>query len=58
VDDWLGTQEVVIKPLGAAFARVRGVAGAAVLDDGRIGLILDAAGLVGLLDHPAVPEAA
>ena len=58
VDELLGTQEVVIKPLGAAFVHVRGIAGAAVLDDGRIGLILDAAGLVGLLDHPAVPEAA
>ena len=58
VDELLGTQEVVIKPLGAAFAHVRGIGGAAVLADGRIGLILDAAGLVGLLDRPALPEAA
>jgi len=48
----------VIKPLGAAFAPVRGIGGAAVLADGRIGLILDAAGLVDLFDRPALPEAA
>ncbi len=58
VDELHGTQDVVIKPLGAAFNGVRGIAGAAVLADGRVGLILDPAGLVGLIDNPAIPEAA
>jgi two-component system, chemotaxis family, sensor kinase CheA len=49
VDDLLGKQEVVIKTLGDTFSSVRGVAGGAILGDGRIGLILDAGGLVALM---------
>ena len=41
VDDVLGKQEVVIKTLGATFKDVAGLAGCAVLSDGRVGLILD-----------------
>jgi two-component system chemotaxis sensor kinase CheA len=52
VDELLGKQEVVIKSLGEAFAGVKGVAGGAILGDGRIGLILDAGGLVALMDRP------
>ena len=48
VDQLVGKQEVVIKALGAALGPVRGVAGAAILGDGRVGLILDAHGLVAL----------
>jgi two-component system chemotaxis sensor kinase CheA len=48
VDALLGKQEVVIKSLGDAFSGVRGVAGGAILGDGRIGLILDAHGIVAL----------
>jgi two-component system chemotaxis sensor kinase CheA len=51
VDVLLGKQEVVVKPLGDTFAEVRGVAGGAILGDGRIGLILDAHGLLHLLDR-------
>jgi two-component system chemotaxis sensor kinase CheA len=52
VDELLGKQEVVIKALGSAFAHVRGIAGGAILGDGRVGLILDAGGLVSLMDKP------
>jgi two-component system chemotaxis sensor kinase CheA len=52
VDELLGKQEVVIKALGTAFSHVRGVAGGAILGDGRVGLILDAGGLVSLMDTP------
>jgi two-component system chemotaxis sensor kinase CheA len=41
VDDLLGQQQVVAKPLGDGFVRTRGVAGGAILGDGRVGLILD-----------------
>jgi two-component system, chemotaxis family, sensor kinase CheA len=51
VDDLLGKQEVVIKSLGVAFTGVRGIAGGAILGDGRVGLILDAAGLVELVSN-------
>ena len=48
VDELIGKYEVVIKSLGDAFGNVRGVAGGAILGDGRIGLILDAGGLLAL----------
>ncbi len=41
VDDLLGKQEVVIKSLGELMQNVPGVAGGAILGDGRIGLILE-----------------
>ncbi|HYP08366.1 MAG TPA: chemotaxis protein CheA [Bryobacteraceae bacterium] len=41
VDELIGKQEVVIKTLGNAFRNVSGVAGGAILGDGRVGLILD-----------------
>lgn len=53
VDELLGKQEVVIKSLGGAFAHVRGVAGGAILGDGRVGLILDAGGLIALKNDQA-----
>jgi len=47
VDDLVGKQEVVIKSLGEGFGNVPGVAGVAILGDGRVGLILDMGGLWG-----------
>jgi len=41
VDEFIGKQEVVIKSLGPMFSHVRGIAGGAILGDGRVGLILD-----------------
>jgi two-component system, chemotaxis family, sensor kinase CheA len=41
VDEVIGKQEVVIKNLGETFRSVRGIAGGAILGDGRVGLILD-----------------
>jgi two-component system, chemotaxis family, sensor kinase CheA len=41
VDDLVGKQEVVIKSLGGMLQSVPGVAGGAILGDGRVGLILD-----------------
>jgi two-component system chemotaxis sensor kinase CheA len=58
VDALLGKQEVVIKGLGDMFRGVRGVAGGAILGDGRIGLILDAGGLMSLIDRNAFGTAA
>lgn len=45
VDELLGKQEVVIKNLGG-LQEVDGVAGGTILGDGRVGLILDLAGIV------------
>jgi two-component system chemotaxis sensor kinase CheA len=41
VDELIGKQEVVIKSLGEVFSNVPGVAGGAIMGDGRVGLILD-----------------
>ena len=46
VDELLGQQQVVIKSLGDNLRKVQGVSGAAILGDGRVGLILDVNGLV------------
>jgi two-component system chemotaxis sensor kinase CheA len=47
VDQLVGKQEVVIKSLGEAFGQMSFVAGGAILGDGRVGLIMDAHGIVG-----------
>jgi two-component system chemotaxis sensor kinase CheA len=47
VDDVLGKQEVVIKSLGETMRHIAGVAGGAILGDGRVGLILDMEGIYG-----------
>ena len=41
VDEFLGKQEVVIKSLGECFKNTGGIAGGAILGDGRVGLILE-----------------
>ncbi|HAO33542.1 MAG TPA: chemotaxis protein CheA [Candidatus Competibacteraceae bacterium] len=46
VDDLEGQQQVSIKSLEKNFRQVSGVAGATILGDGRVGLILDISGLI------------
>jgi two-component system chemotaxis sensor kinase CheA len=48
VDDLLAQQQVVIKNLGDALGRVKGVSGGAIMGDGKVCLILDIPGLVAL----------
>jgi len=63
VDELLGQQQVVVKSLGQSLGQIPGVSGGAILGDGRVGLILDAGGLVKLAngetggDGPAVVAA-
>jgi two-component system, chemotaxis family, sensor kinase CheA len=45
LDELLGKEEVVIKSLGESLKRIKGLAGGAILGDGRVGLILDMAGI-------------
>lgn len=45
VDDLVGKQEVVIKSLGEGLKNIAGIAGGAILGDGRVGLILDMEGV-------------
>jgi len=45
VDELIGKQEVVIKSLGENLQNISGIAGGAILGDGRVGLILDLDGI-------------
>jgi len=59
VDELKGNQEVVVKNIGAQLARVVGIAGATVLGDGKVVLILNPVALAsratGSTVHAAVP---
>ena len=46
VDSLMGEQEIVIKPLGDYLGQISGLAGATIMGDGRVALILDVRGLV------------
>lgn len=46
VDQLIGQEEVVIKPLGALLHKVAGLAGATITGDGKISLILDVPSLL------------
>ena len=48
IDHFLGQEEVVIKALGEYLGSAEGIAGATILGDGRIRLIVDMIGLFGL----------
>ena len=55
VDELLGQQQVVAKSLGAGIGDIPGVSGAAILGDGRVGLILDPIGIQTLAQlHPGI----
>lgn len=45
VDSFIGEQEIVMKPLGTYMGTIPGLAGATILGDGRIGLLVDVAAL-------------
>ena len=46
VDELVGQQDIVIKPLGKSLKNVRGFAGATELGDQRVALVIDVASLV------------
>ncbi|HOL71184.1 MAG TPA: chemotaxis protein CheA [Bryobacteraceae bacterium] len=54
VDEFLGKQEVVIKSLGETLKNIPGIAGGAILGDGRVGLVLDLDGVFEQ-EHDAQP---
>lgn len=46
VEDLIGRREIVVKPVGMQIGAVRGIAGATILADGRVVLILEMSALV------------
>lgn len=57
VDALQSEQEVVIKSLGALLGDMRGISGATILGDGRVGLIVDPARAMECLDAPQEAKA-
>jgi two-component system chemotaxis sensor kinase CheA len=53
VDELVGQQDIVIKPLGASLKKVRGFAGATELGDQRVALVIDVAALIEEVLAPA-----
>lgn len=49
IDELLGKDEYVIKSLGENFEDIKGIAGGAILADGRVGLILDIHGIFSIV---------
>ena len=45
VDELIGQQEIVIKSLGRFLSKIKGIAGATILGDGNVALILDVSSL-------------
>ncbi len=46
VEEVLGRMEMVVKPLGVPLEQMRAYSGAALMDDGRVALVLDLAGAI------------
>lgn len=46
VDRLLGGQRVIVKPLSSFLGKIQNIAGTTILEDGKIGLVLDVADLV------------
>lgn len=55
-DELIGQQQTVIKSLGDALRGLPGIAGGAIMPDGRVGLILDVAGLVQIAGTAPAPN--
>ncbi len=51
VENLIGQQQTVIKNLGNSFGKIPGLAGAAIMADGSMMLIIDIPGLVGSVDE-------
>ncbi len=51
IDELLGKEEYVIKNLGGNMENIDGIAGGAILSDGRVGLILDVHGIFNIASN-------
>jgi two-component system chemotaxis sensor kinase CheA len=54
VDRVLGEEDVVIKSIADNYRNLAGIAGATILGDGRVSLILDPPALIEMSSHPVV----
>ncbi len=52
----IGEEDIVIKSIAENYRHIQGIAGASILGDGRVSLILDVAAMVEMAACPATPE--
>ncbi len=55
IDELLGQQQIVIKSLGETLKGTPGIAGGAIMPDGKVGLIIDVGGLANLAECEPLP---
>ncbi|MBL8021195.1 MAG: chemotaxis protein CheA [Leptospirales bacterium] len=58
VDELLGNQHIVVKPMGGLVAKTPGVSGCTVMGDGGVALILDVGHIAQLVSYDEVPREA
>ena len=58
IEEVVGQQQVVIKSLGEGLGETPGITGCAIMPDGRVGLVLDVAGLVRYAGSGSIAPAA
>jgi two-component system chemotaxis sensor kinase CheA len=51
IDELLGKDEYVIKNLGHSMDNIQGIAGGAIMADGKVGLILDVDGIFSIVSQ-------
>jgi two-component system chemotaxis sensor kinase CheA len=58
IDELLGQQQIVIKSLGESMRGIEGIAGGAIMPDGKVGLIMDLDSLIRLAGQGSTNKAA
>jgi len=56
VDELVGNQEIVVKPLGSYIGKVETISGATILGDGSVACILDVAGIAKMVGSKRIPK--
>jgi two-component system chemotaxis sensor kinase CheA len=54
IDELIGRQQIVIKPLGDAMRDIPGISGGAIMPNGQVGLILDVGGIMQMVSSDNV----
>ncbi|MCF8130997.1 MAG: chemotaxis protein CheA, partial [Deltaproteobacteria bacterium] len=54
IDELIGRQQIVIKPLGDAMRDIPGISGGAIMPNGQVGLILDVGGIMQIVSSDNV----
>ncbi|KRQ85815.1 Chemotaxis protein CheA [Caloramator mitchellensis] len=56
VDELIGNQEIVVKPLGTYIGKIEGYSGATILGDGSVACILDVSGILKMVGFKKVVQ--